>query len=97
MLTAQMGFGTQADLLQVYPNPIMQGKTISLDLDYAHFKSDVDIYITDVIGNIVYTESITKSYLDQTIFIDTDLLSVGIYFVRISDKDTELTKKLIVQ
>lgn len=83
--------------MQVYPNPVLKGKAISLEIEDRFMSDEVGIYITDVIGNIVYHENIDPRDLSETIFIDTDSFSVGIYFVRIADSRKELTKKLIIQ
>lgn len=84
-------------MMQVYPNPVLKGSALSIDLEDRFLKENLTIYITDVIGNIVYQENIENSDLSETVFIDTDNFSVGIYFVRISDSRIELTKKLIIQ
>lgn len=89
--------GTSSKMMQVFPNPIIQGQSVSIDIDKTHFSDALNIYITDVIGNIVYKEKVSKSQLNQTLFVDTDILSVGIYFIRVSDDSKELTKKLVIQ
>jgi len=88
---------SNSDMMQVYPNPIIKGKVISLEIEDRYMSEQVSIYITDVIGNIVYHERIDSRDISETVFIDTDSFSVGIYFVRISDSRKELTKKLIIQ
>jgi len=84
-------------MMQLYPNPVMKGKAISLEIEDRFISDEVSLYITDVIGNIVYLENIDREDLSETIFIDTDSFSVGIYFIRIADSRQELTKKLIIQ
>ena len=90
-------YAQSINAVKLYPNPVVKGAPISLNIDHNEFGENIHLYITDVIGNIVFHEQVAQDDIFHTLFIESSPLSEGIYFIRISDTEDELTQKLIIQ
>lgn len=77
------------NLLQVYPNPFNQQITINYELETLQAK----LHIYNVFGKLIQQQLITKN---QTI-IDLSQQANGIYFIRLIDGKTNITKKVMKQ
>ena len=79
----------------VYPNPVSNNATISLNLDKSQ---NVAIAVYDILGNKVFTIA-QKEYSagNNEIKYDASSLPKGLYFVRISDGIKNSALKMIVK
>lgn len=72
----------------IYPNPA----TSSFIISNSNFINNQKIEMIDMLGKVIYTGIVTQN--NQQISLDG--ISNGVYNVRISDKNGEVVKKLIV-
>ena len=79
-------FGTN---LQVYPNPTSGLISISLKNNV----SEVRVEITDVIGKAVIIKTLSDSKTD----IDLSGYAKGVYFIKLSNGEETVTRKIVVQ
>jgi len=81
--------------LKIYPNPTSREVTIQFDLLE---KQDIKISIYNIIGKLVYSESLNNSYGASASWrIDFSELSKGMYLIQIQAGDKLINKKLIYQ
>jgi len=78
------------NLLSLYPNPVNDLLFINMQLEESH---NLNVEIIDVNGKIVYQRSNLKSNTGESISLAH--LQQGIYFCRIQNGETVLTKKII--
>jgi alpha/beta superfamily hydrolase len=79
----------QQTLWSVYPNPATDKFTIQLD----ELKAQGKIEIFDLTGKLIYFQNINGKNTE----INTKDFSVGIYFIKINQKDLITTKKVIIE
>lgn len=77
----------------VYPNPASK----ILYFSYENAGEGASIVITDLIGNIVYSQALERSDQYKKILIDLDNYQQGIYFVKVRSDNSSSVKKIIVQ
>ena len=77
------------DALKIYSNSV--ANTLHVDFD-APQAENTSIYISDMLGKVVYTGSLT----DQFNSIETDYLSQGVYLVNVSSGAKRLNKKIAI-
>ncbi|MBU2951016.1 family 16 glycosylhydrolase [Tamlana agarivorans] len=76
--------------VNIYPNPFTNG---NLTIDFgASFSGKFTLY--DLNGRIILTENIDTQ---NVLTINKSNLNQGLYLIKISNKDTSITKKLIVK
>jgi len=75
--------------LQVYPNPTNGLISVSLKNNV----SDVKMEITDIIGKTLITRTLIGSKTD----VDLTGYSKGIYFVKLTNGEETVTRKVVVQ
>ena len=76
--------------MSIYPNPAQNGNiTITLN----NWANDKQIKLTSVSGQVLYQANTNRN----TIQLDINDFSTGVYFVSISDQNKTMTKKLIIQ
>jgi len=77
----------------VYPNPANNNATIAFDLLE---NKQVNVLVTDVLGNVVSTinSDLYKGY--NTLNINTSNLSSGVYYISLEINNQKETKKLII-
>jgi photosystem II stability/assembly factor-like uncharacterized protein len=80
--------------LDIYPNPAENTLNIQLR-DNANLS--LMITITDLVGKKVLEEDVLLSTGHKTIPVDVSSLQEGIYLLRIDDRESTLTKKLIIR
>lgn len=78
----------------VYPNPAVGKAHINVVSNEA--LDNVTLSITNSLGSIVSTKSIDLSVGKNTVAIDSENLSSGIYFATISSNKTKIVKKFTV-
>ncbi len=78
----------------VYPNPTVSKAHINIVSNEA--ADNVTLSITNSLGSIVSTKSIDLSVGKNTVAIDSENLSSGIYFATISSNKTKIVKKFTV-
>tara|TARA_R110002073_G_scaffold244979_6_gene407111 strand:+ start:15297 stop:18107 length:2811 start_codon:yes stop_codon:yes gene_type:complete len=77
----------------IYPNPVSDGV---LKMNLGGLTDDSNIYIHDVIGKLIYFETITSN--GGLIFqkqIDVSRFNSGLYFVTLEELEQSTTKKII--
>ena len=86
--------GTSINNLVVYPNP-------SRDIFNVTFTSEdvqnLEVRIINVIGEVVYTESLDKFVGEYTKQVDLATYTKGVYFLEITTDNGVINKKLILQ
>jgi hypothetical protein len=86
--------GTAINNLDVYPNP-------SRDIFNVSFTSedvqDLEVRIINVVGEVIYTESLQQFVGEYTKQVDLATYTKGIYFLEITTNNGVVNKKLILQ
>ena len=86
--------GTAINNLDVYPNP-------SRDIFNVSFTSedvqDLEVRVINVVGEVVYTESLQQFVGEYTKQVDLATYTKGIYFLEITTNNGVINKKLILQ
>lgn len=77
----------------VYPNPASN----MLYLSYENAVSGATAEITDILGNIIFSQSLETSDQLKKIIIDLGDYRKGIYFVKVASGGSSSVKKVIVQ
>jgi para-nitrobenzyl esterase len=80
---------TQPDVLIIYPNPASEKLTLSL----TKIKPKSKVEIFDVTGKLIYLCSIQE----QKTEINTKNLVSGIYFLKVTQDDLSITRKIIIE
>jgi len=92
--SAKVEGGTAINNLSVYPNP-------SRDIFNVAFTSediqDLDVRIINIVGEVVYTESLQQFIGEYTKSIDLATYTKGVYFLEITTNNGVINKKLILQ
>jgi hypothetical protein len=86
--------GTSIANLDVYPNP-------SRDVFNVTFTSediqDLEVRVVNIVGEVVYTESLQQFVGEYTKLIDLATYTKGVYFLEITTNNGVVNKKLILQ
>lgn len=80
--------------ISVYPNPNNGVFTLKIDNEY----KNTDVAVIDIFGRLLSTETISNTQtasIEKT--FDLSAYGTGIYFLRITQADHEVYKKLVVQ
>ena len=80
--------------MDVFPNPATDIAFISLAMNSEDL---VDVFITDLRGNVVYTNKLGQVNDDYELKIDTGDFANGIYTVNIKTNKSNYNKKLIIR
>lgn len=84
---------SDAGKFEVYPNPAQ-------DQCFIHYlvkkNASVKIAVSDVTGKIVMTKEETRMAGEQLVFLQTDQLSNGIYFIKLECEKASSVQKLII-
>lgn len=78
----------------IYPNPSVNKAYINLTSN--EFVNDASVTITNSLGSIVSVKKIDLSLGKNTVALDSESLSSGIYFATISSNKNKITKKFTV-
>lgn len=79
----------------LYPNPAGQGTGINLSLNATEvFNADIQVY--DNTGRLVVTQNHNFNTGNQVVTIANNNLQAGIYFVKLSGTELNITRKLVV-
>jgi hypothetical protein len=88
--TATGDIGEETENLSIYPNPSNGNFTISQTLSN-YQKQDINIF--DEFGRSIYA----KKGISKTEHIDLTNLTKGFYYISISDNNSLITKKIIIE
>lgn len=81
--------------LDVYPNPASKSATLAFQ---AHAAGAATLKITDMVGRVVETRSISYSTGRNATSIDVQSLAKGVYFILLdTDNENTITTKLVVE
>ncbi len=80
------------NLIRIYPNPVKAGSELKINFT-KNIKSDIDFWITDISGKILFKSKINNSYSFKTY----NKLSKGIYICNFLIKNKIYSKKIIVE
>ena len=79
--------------LDIYPNPNNGQFTLLFHLDV---KGDINIRITDLLGNEIISQTIGNFSGDYTNAFDLSNKAKGIYMVSIEQNNNQLTKRVLI-
>ena len=85
---------SQSSMFSVYPNPA-KDEIHFLIANQSH--KNIQCTITDVLGKIVYTESLNINEAFYKTTIHTSVLNNGCYFVTLKGNNLNETKKILIQ
>lgn len=81
--------------LNVFPNPFLDGLTISFDLTE---ETDIRFVVTDVLGRELMTSPLLKFNKGSNRYsISTEQMNTGMYFLKLMSKDKTIATKKIVR
>jgi len=86
--------GTAINNLDVYPNPSRDIFNVSFTSEDAQ---DLEVRIINVVGEVVYTESLGQFVGEYTKQVDLATYTKGVYFLEITTNNGVVNKKLILQ
>ncbi len=95
LMTATNDFD-EIDAVNVYPNPVKINQKISFDLS-TKSGGGFKINLEDINGKIIQNKEINLTSGTHQIFFDEVASVAGVYFIKISNDQNFVTKKLIVQ
>ena len=82
---------------QNYPNPFNGSTNIKITLPNTHSEETCQIKLYDVLGNIIYSETISvRGSIVYRLNTDKLKLSSGTYFYQIQSSGNVITRKLIL-
>lgn len=81
-------FETPQETVNIYPNPVTNGKLFISSKSNVHSR---EVYIFDVLGKVVFQQETSTKELNIS------SLNPGVYMIKIREKDTYTTRKLIVK
>jgi len=86
--------GSAINNLDVYPNPSRDIFNVSFTSEDAQ---DLEVRIINVVGEVVYTESLGQFVGEYTKQVDLATYTKGVYFLEITTNNGVVNKKLILQ
>jgi len=86
---------SELEVSQNFPNPFSESTTIMVNLQKP---TDIKLEVENMLGERVYEMTVAKGYVGlNTITIQADDLTPGIYFYTVIAGESSLTKKMIVK
>jgi hypothetical protein len=82
-----------AQSINIYPNPTNADATLSFSFSDAN---DVQISLYNAMGAVLFTQN-ERGMQSNNVVLNTNALSNGVYFVRISNGKQYATKELVIQ
>ena len=79
-------------LYAMYPNPVLTGSSLIIELNKTDDKSDVQVF--DANGKLVYSRLNSSQY---RLTVNTSEMAAGLYYVKISNDSEVHTSKVILQ
>ena len=79
--------------INVYPNPAVEQTTLSITVEHA---SDVTVFVTDMMGRVVYSTISAMTTGNNTLNIPTALMPAGVYTIKASVEGNTVTRQLSV-
>ena len=86
--------GSAINNLDVYPNPSRDVFNVSFTSEDTQ---DLDVRVINVVGEVVYTESLSQFIGEYTKQVDLANYTKGVYFLEITTNNGVINKKLILQ
>jgi len=80
--------------LSIYPNPSNDVFNIVFN---SNTKQDIDLRIHNVLGEVIFTETLTEFSGDYNRTVDMTPYPNAIYILQLSTKDGTSTKKLVLE
>ncbi|MEM7512223.1 MAG: T9SS type A sorting domain-containing protein, partial [Bacteroidota bacterium] len=81
-------------LISVVPNPASRSTTIWVE---GEMMGDIEVYITDILGKRVYSQTADKTIRKQHVELPLSGLSQGLFFVNVKIGQQLISEKIIVQ
>jgi hypothetical protein len=88
-----IGQNDLAAVVRIYPNPVKDELTISINTN----EKALDLAVTDIHGRVVVSEKLTLAGSDYKKKMDVSLFSRGVYFIRLSSGEKSYSEKVVVQ
>ena len=82
---------TSFEKLDTYPNPVQRGTPVTLQLSQQ--SPDLEITVYNILGQKVYSQKVGNRNFLQ---LNTSFLSTGMYIIRTSGLETNLSKKILI-
>ena len=79
--------------LDVFPNPLQDKGRVSF---YVKERSDVELRIVDMLGNIVHKRNFNSAHGLKTLSVNTKEFSNGVYFISLTNGIDAVTKKVMI-
>lgn len=84
--------------LAIYPNPVTQGALISVELDSQIEKEEeMMIQVLNFSGIQMFENTVPFTPGHNKFYIDTAILTSGIYFIKMKSNSQEVNKKIIIE
>ena len=93
--TGIKNFENNSSDITIYPNPNNGVFTVSLNT--ASNENNTDVILTDVTGRVVYKEQLDTHSGKTSSQINTSNLEKGTYFMQISNTQSNIVKKVVIQ
>jgi hypothetical protein len=81
----------EAISLSLYPNPAKESTTLTID----NLNDNAKVFLNDVQGRVINTYNVSKK--QNTLKINTNNLTSGVYYIRVITNNSAKTEKLIVR
>jgi len=81
----------QTDKISVYPNPVVSGEQLTLELPYT--EAAYDVFLFDSFGRQVKSLQVSDSRVE----LETNDLANGTYYLRVSDGKDLKTETIVIQ
>ena len=82
--------------INVYPNPVKRGDTLTLQLNSKISSEKIDAQVINYLGQIVLKTTLYNKN-SNTITIETSNLKKGVYFLKTLDNQNSKTIKFVIQ
>jgi hypothetical protein len=94
IVTAGVEEGTQLQNAMVYPNPADEEVNVRFT---ALSGQTVNVYVTDLMGNILAKHTINANQGDNLVMLSTETLASGMYLIRLAEGTTGQTLQFVVK
>lgn len=78
--------------ISVYPNPFKQ----EIKIDLSDIKSDVNIEVTDLLGNLILKKEIPNTGIAR-LDLSNKNLKPGVYIINLKTEEFSISKRLVKQ
>ncbi|MFN0275314.1 MAG: M43 family zinc metalloprotease [Chitinophagales bacterium] len=92
-----LGDSYENTILGIVPNPVVSGSVTYVHYFSVQDDSNVEIIVTDMMGNVVQTSRTAATYGENMLEVNTNDLTSGMYIVQISNGKSRYNEKFIIQ